>query len=46
MQYVNGYEVSSQCISEIITINEKMKLPKLYEQDGISVYEKISGIQH
>lgn len=42
MQYVNGHELASQCISELLTIHEKVKIPKVYEQDNADVYEKIS----
>jgi hypothetical protein len=43
MQYVNGFDISAQGISEVITINEKVNLPKASEKDGVTLYEKISG---
>ena len=43
MQYINGFDVSAQGISEIIAINDKVKLPKVYERDGVSLFERASG---
>ena len=44
MQYVNGFDVSANGITEIIAINDKVKLPLIEERDGVSVYEKVSGL--
>eukprot|EP00026_Physarum_polycephalum_P002072 Phypoly_transcript_02076.p1 GENE.Phypoly_transcript_02076~~Phypoly_transcript_02076.p1 ORF type:complete len:918 (-),score=109.09 Phypoly_transcript_02076:100-2853(-) len=46
MQYVNGFDISAQGISEIVTINEQVKLPKTDEKDGVSVYEKRSDFHY
>jgi hypothetical protein len=43
MQYVNGLDVASQCIEEILMVNEKIPLRKYYEEDGLCAYDNSAG---
>ncbi len=44
MQYINGLDVSSQCITELLMIKDKLKMEKYFDQDGFSAYEIVSGM--